>query len=188
MFSRSKATIVYEPYDTPPLSIMEADRLFDFQMTMKNPKQIGPATFCVMGIGDVKLTLKATKKLNEMGILLSSRNQGGRGIDDIVITEAIPPGFSKKMKFLNTYQQKRLITVLFAWRDELMRFRLLDDEISEMNTLILEEHREGNDEVGHLEVQLMELEGLWKLKPSLRHQRNADVQEDLPDYTVSDQY
>jgi len=54
--------------------------------------------------------------------------------------------------------------------------------------LILEEHREGNDEVGHLEVQLMELEGLWKLKPSLRHQRNADVQEDLPDYTVSDQY
>jgi hypothetical protein len=183
---KSKVASLFQSYEVTPLTLAESDRLFEFQLSMSNPKQIGPATLYMMDVApSVKTTLKATYKLNEMGVLLSSRNSGGRGVDDIIVTDAIPANFSKKMKLLAVPQQKRLIVLLFEWEEELIRWRVLEDEMNELKTIILEERNEGNTNVGHLEIRLVELKGLWRLKPSLRIQRETQPREPLPDYHVT---
>jgi len=172
--------------EPPPLSVRDSDQLFDFQMTLRNPRQFGAATLVVMGIAGIKITVKVIGKLNSLGVLLSSReslDNGMMGIDDILVTEAIGPEFSKKMKMLAVPQQKALVMLLFAWQEELVRWRLLDEEINEIKSVISEESMHGSAEIGHLEVRLMELEGLWRLKPSLRLERTT-MAEELPEYSA----
>jgi hypothetical protein len=176
----------YSEYEAPPLSIRDSDHLFDFQLSLRNPKQFGAATLYVMGIASsMKVTVKAINKLNDLNILRSSNQSlgnGMRGIDDIIVTEVISSDFSRKMKMLSVSQQKSLIMLLFAWQEELVRWRVLDEEINEVKTIILEERMHGSEEIGHLEVRLMELKGIWRLKPSLRLQRST-TEEALPEYT-----
>lgn len=50
---------------------------------------------------------------------------------------------------------------------------------------MLKEEREAGDDhprVGHLEKRLMEIEGIKKLKPSLRERRASGQAETLPGY------
>jgi hypothetical protein len=179
---KQKVGSLFIHHDAQPLALYDMDYMFEFQQTLRNPKQLGCASFAMMGLGNVKSTMKVTSKLNDLGILLSSRNSGGKGVDDIVVTDALPPDFSKKMRrVLPIYHQKRMMMILFFWAEELMRWRLIEDEINEVKLLIEEERQHGSREVGHLEVRKMELEGLWRLKPSLRLRRE-EGREALPDY------
>lgn len=61
-----------------------------------------------------------------------------------------------------------------------MRFRLLEEEETEIKTVIEEERRHGG-RTGELEKRLMELEGLKRLLPSMRSDE-ARRSEALPSY------
>jgi len=65
------------------------------------------------------------------------------------------------------------------------RWRILEDEEREIQTVLREEQEAGGDQakVGHLEKRLMEINGLKKLKPSLREREARGDAEVLPGYS-----
>ena len=67
------------------------------------------------------------------------------------------------------------------------RWRVLEDEEREIQTVLKEEQEAGGDhaKVGHLEKRLMEIDGLKKLKPSLREREVRGDAEVLPGYSES---
>jgi hypothetical protein len=158
------------------LSNADLDRLFDFQVSMPRPKEIGVGTMYIMGITqDERKGAKVVEKLAEIGVL--------KGKARIVDTHAITRYFSHQLYMIPIYTQKRLVCLLFAWEEELMRWRMLEEEKRDLIVIISEERRhDGENNVGHLEKRLMEIEGLWKLKPSLRRKRENPAQEVLPGY------
>jgi hypothetical protein len=158
------------------LSNAELDRLFDFQVSLPRPKEIGVGTLYITGIAyDERKGTKVVDKLVEIGVL--------KGKDRIVDTHAITRYFSHQLYMIPIYAQKRLVCLLFAWEEELMRWRMLEEEKKDLMIIISEERRHGGEyNVGHLEKRLMEIDGLWKLKPSLRRKRETTVQEVLPGY------
>jgi hypothetical protein len=68
---------------------------------------------------------------------------------------------------------------LFFWEEEQQRWRVLDEE-KDIET-VLEAERSTGGVVGTLETRLKELEGLIKLKPSIRSEMARDA-EVLPAY------
>jgi hypothetical protein len=167
-------------FDT--LSPGDLDRLFDFQTSLANPKQLSAATLYIMGVTDTER--KATKtvaKLVEIGVLSKgdAASQGG-----YVNTRNIGSQFAHQIYILPKWALKRLICVLFAWEEELMRWRMLEEEKTDLQAIIEEERREGGGQIGHLEVRVLEINGLWRLAPSLREGRRVQrgLDEELPGY------
>ena len=69
---------------------------------------------------------------------------------------------------------------MFFWEEEQQRWRVLEDEEKDIET-VLEAERSTGGVVGTLETRLKELEGLIKLKPSIRSDMARDA-EVLPAY------
>lgn len=67
------------------------------------------------------------------------------------------------------FAQKRLDWLLFAWEEECLRWRLLEEEEAAIWVMLeAERDRSGEEWVGELEKRLLEVRGLMGVKPSLR--------------------
>ena len=67
------------------------------------------------------------------------------------------------------------------------RWRVLEDEEREIRIVLSEERAAGGGlgAVSNLEMRLMEIQGLKRLKPSLRERRANEQAENLPEYLES---
>jgi hypothetical protein len=165
-------------FDT--LSAAELDRLFNFQIALAKPKELCAATLYIMGVTTTERTAaKTMNKLVEIGVL----QKGSAAVN----TRNIGPQFAHQVYILPKWALKRLVCVLFAWEEELMRWRALEEERADLLVVMQEERREGGGDgghVGHLEVRVFEIDGLWRLAPSVRERRRDQrgMDEELPGY------
>lgn len=80
------------------------------------------------------------------------------------------------------FAQKRLVCLLFAWEEECIRWRLLEEEEVEIGVVLEAERGMGGEgRVEELEKRLLEIRGLMGVKPSLRGGVGG---EELPGYSV----
>lgn len=174
------------------LTSAELDGLFDFQISLQEPKKLGPASLYLMDIGDERTSRKVVEKLESLGILINGKQSIAKDVDRTdryqamtVDTSKLASGLTHHLAILPAWRQKRLIVTLFAWEEELTRWRLLEEEEREICIVMDEETRAGGEQrIGHLEKRLMELQGLARLKPSLRARRESAInaEEILPGY------
>jgi hypothetical protein len=161
----------------PSVSIDDLDTLFYFQQSVKPPQKLIPTSLYITRIvQDEKGAAKVYDKLLKLDIL----HEGPPYVD----TTKITANFTNQLAILPSFAQKRLIYLLFDWEEEVRRLQVLEDEETEINT-VLEEVKAVGGEVGHLEKRLLEIGGLKKLKPSMREGRGsaqAPVQDKLPAY------
>jgi len=155
------------------LTPTELDNLFNWQVLQDKPKQLNNMSYFMGGITTRKRYSERThKSLIKVGILHAD--------NPTINTNNITSKFVHQQAHLSLHMQRKLVNLLFAWEEELMRWRLLEEEEAEIKT-VMEEERSIGRLVGQYEGRLKELEGLMKLKPSLRsHEaRKAEV---LPEY------
>jgi hypothetical protein len=155
------------------LSPQELDYLFCAQLGSANPKRLETSTLTLCGIGNApSLSERTMKRLVELGII---------GKDDGSLhTDKIDKRFANKLSFIPVGQQKKLINLLFTWEEELMRWRLLEEEEEEIKTVMKAGTATDGTAIADLEMRLKQIDSLKKLKPSLR---SKDPQQDqLPGY------
>jgi hypothetical protein len=155
------------------LTLAEQDRLFDWQISQPAPKALNPASYRMAGITTSQAVGgRIHKALLKAGILLPD--------SPTIRTENITPKFANQQATISVHAQRKLVNMLFEWEEELMRWRLLEEEEEEIRTVVDGERRSGGS-VGELEVRLKEIEGLKGLKPSLRSAESRAA-ETLPSY------
>lgn len=164
----------------PELSTSELDTLFDFQTACARPKQLTPTSLYVAKISTHEsVCAKIHVKLIKEGLLTLDPP----GVD----TKKIDKGFANQFALIPVYAQKKLVCLLFAWEEELMRWRLLEEEEAEINVVLGEERGNGGGgRVGELDKRLLEVRGLMRVKPSNRKEarpRGAHLHDELPAYT-----
>jgi hypothetical protein len=160
----------------PEFSPEETDTVFDFQITNPQPKKLTPSTFYITNITPHQsLAEKTYKRLIKESILTED--------PPAVDTKKIGKNMLNQFSFLPIFSQKKLVCLLFLWEEELMRWRILEEEEAEIKTVLAEERSSGGH-AGELEKRLLELEGLKKLKPSMRSSQ-AQQSEALPSYSAT---
>jgi hypothetical protein len=95
------------------LTVAEIDKLFDFQVGLREPKRLGVTSLYIMGIAkDDRTAAKVVDRLLKIGVFKQDGSQ--------VETKAITLNFANQLSWLPSHCQKRLICVLFAWEEELI--------------------------------------------------------------------
>jgi hypothetical protein len=156
----------------PNVPIEDLDTLFDFQLTVKPPQKLIPTSMYIAKITwEEKTGADVLQKLEKLGIV----HQG----PPYVSTNKIESNFANKLAKLPQHSQKRLVSLLFDWEEEVRRWAVLEDEEKEVKTIIEETKQVGGD-AGHYEKRLLEIEGLKRLKPSMRQARPAAHAEQAP--------
>jgi hypothetical protein len=155
------------------LNLKELDNLFCSQLTAENPKLLTVESLYLCGVSNnTGRAERVIKRLLDTGILTEE--------DPTVHTELIDRNFANRFYFVPIRQQKRLINTLFYWEEELMRWRLLDEEAADIKVVLDADTAEGRGSTADLELRLMQIETLKKLKPSARPR--PGIQDELPSY------
>jgi len=160
----------------PELSLSEMDLIFDFQTACAKPKQLTPTSLYIAKINDNESSCKKVfDKLVKEGYLTAN--------PDAIHTDLIGKKFASQFAIIPVFAQKRLICLLFAWEEELMRWRLLEEEEAELKVVLEEETAQEGRKVGELEKRLLVIEGLKMVKPSMRKESGRVEHNDvLPAY------
>ncbi|KAF2472589.1 uncharacterized protein BDR25DRAFT_313093 [Lindgomyces ingoldianus] len=167
-----------QQYDLDPA---EQDALFTYQLGEPDPLKLCEASFLVGGITRSKsISAQIYRALVKNGALKEAEagEDTGVGVD----TKAITSKFAHQLSFISVHAQKKVVNLLFFWEEEIMRWRVLIAEKEELETVIKESKEAGGD-IGGLEKRLKELEGLLRVKPSLRGEE-ARKGEVLPGLVV----
>jgi hypothetical protein len=101
-------------------------------------------------------------------------------VDGLVHTERITKQFASQHAIISVHAQRKLVSLLFFWEEELMRWRLLDEEEAEITKAM--EYNGDKDENLVLALRTVQLKR--KLMPSERAlmlTRSAE-EEELPGY------
>jgi hypothetical protein len=152
-------------------TVQDLDNLFDFQQVLKPPQRLIPQSLYVGKITqEDKTGGKVLEKLEKLGIVHPG--------PPYISTKGIGPNFANQIATISSFAQKRLVCMLFDWEEECRRWAVLEDEEKEIKTIEEETRRVGGD-VGHYEKRLLEIEGLKKLKPSMRAKQH---QQHPPSY------
>jgi hypothetical protein len=129
------------------------------------------------------LTLEADAKTYSKRILKALQKNGIITPDAKLDLSKITKHLPNQMAFLDVHRQRKLIGMLFAWEEELMRWRLLDEEAAEIKT-VLKSIEDSNGDRTHkteLETSLKAVEVKRRMPPSMRHAHIAQA-ESLPAY------
>ena len=107
--------------------------------------------------------------------------------DHTVYTSRITKNFSNQMATIPIHRQRKLVCMLFFWEEELMRWKLLDDEQKEIQRVLDEVAGQGGQENRALEEELRialgRVQTKQNLAPSARRDDGTDNREDtLPGY------
>jgi hypothetical protein len=161
----------------PTISASDLDAIFEFQLVIDPPQRLVPSTLHIARVTPYeKNAKKIFDKLTKLGVLMDQAPW--------VATDKITRNFANQLAILPSVYQKRLISLLFDWEEELQRWKVLEGEEEEIK-VVMQETKAVGGEVGHLEKRLLEIEGLKKLKPSARAgQKNPDS-EHPPSYVGS---
>lgn len=160
----------------------EQDVFFRWQMGQENPKIISSAGLRLVGVAaEEKGAKKTLSKLHAIGILTDE--------PPAVHTALIKSGFTNELAHLAATKQKKLINLLFTWEEELMRWRLIEEEEAEIEQVMQAAADSGSEESkqemrNQFAVRLEELKGQWRLMPSLRSKEARDETQ-LPGYAAT---
>ncbi|KAF2815219.1 uncharacterized protein BDZ99DRAFT_459146 [Mytilinidion resinicola] len=155
------------------LTVREQDQLFEHQISLPDPLKLDSLAFFVGGItSHERVSTQVHAALIKNGVLSAQ----SAAID----TKAITPQFAHQISIISSFAQKKLVNLLFYWEEEQQRWRVLLEEETEIKGVI-DAEREDDGAVGSLEKRLKELEGMIRLKPSMRS-IEARQAEQLPDY------
>jgi len=100
-----------------------------------------------------------------------------------VDTTKIGKKFVSQLYMITSHAQQKLINLLFFWEEEIMRRKMLLGEKDKLKAVIQTEKDTGGN-VGTYEKRMIEIDGLLRLKPSIR---SPAVQEatTLPGYDAA---
>jgi hypothetical protein len=159
------------------LDVSEKDALFMYQVSASVPEKLVEESYIAGGItSSSSVSSKIHRALLKNGVIV---RETGR-----IDTSKVTKNFAHQLSLITSHAQKKLINLLFFWEEEVMRLNVLRGEADELKVVIEEERKagDGHENVGGLEKRAKELEGLLKLKPSLRGEEVRDS-EQLPAYT-----
>ncbi|KAL6712282.1 hypothetical protein ACN47E_000159 [Coniothyrium glycines] len=160
------------PQDTD-LSEREQDMAFMCQLGEEDPRFLRAHSFLHAGITSApKVSASIHKALLSNGVLVKD--------SPTINTAAVSRNFAHQLSNITSHAQKKLIIFLFFWEEELQRWKVLMGEQEELKTVMQAEMDSGG-EVGTYEKRLAEVEGMIKLRPSLRPAQVAG-NETLPQY------
>lgn len=157
------------------LTAAEIDLLFSHQLRKENPKILDPIGFYFLGICANEWFCRQTYgKLIDAGVL--------REKAPYVDTTKIGPNFVHQHAKIAVHLQRKLVNLVFDWEEELMRWRLLEDEMAEIEQVKSAVRESGGGDTGQFDMRLKEIEGEMRLSPSLRGDR-AKAETELPGYS-----
>jgi hypothetical protein len=172
-FISNAAPVLAGPPQDTELSSCEQDLVFINQLGESDPLILSPQAFLHAGITSAPRTSASIHAaLLKNGVLEKD--------SPAVHTQAITRNFAHQLSSITSHAQKKLINFLFFWEEEEQRWKVLIGELEELR-VVIEAERENGGDVGTYEKRLAELEGMVKLRPSLR---SKQVQENaaLPEY------
>jgi hypothetical protein len=155
------------------LTLAEQDQLFEYQLGLPNPAQLSELSYFAGSITSPKPVSGQIHTTILKKNVLSATSPA-------VKTNAIASKFAHQLPIISSFGQRKLVNLLLFWEEEQQRWRVLEDEEKDIET-VLEAERSTGGAVGTLETRLKELEGLIKLKPSIRNEMARDA-EVLPAY------
>lgn len=157
------------------LTAAEIDLLFTHQLRRENPKTLDPVVFYFLGIcANEKFCKQTYDKLIDTGVLLEKAPN--------VDTTKIGPNFAHQHAKIAVHLQRKLVNLVFDWEEELMRWRLLEEEKAEIGQVKSAIRDSAGGETGHFDMRLKEIEGEMRVPPSLRGDR-ARAETELPGYS-----
>ncbi|GAB7343353.1 hypothetical protein MBLNU457_1397t1 [Dothideomycetes sp. NU457] len=155
MFSRITDKLFFGQYvpqpndQNPDLEPDEKESLFAYQISQTRPEYLTPTSFAKAGIiqaenvrGMFSNDDSESKKIHNALIGLeilpdpSVVEKAVSGTIAAVDTSKIDKRFTNKLYFISIRGQRRLVGMLFFWEEECMRWRLLDEEMREVETAI----------------------------------------------------
>ncbi|KAI9851617.1 MAG: hypothetical protein M1838_003211 [Thelocarpon superellum] len=111
------------------LSFQQADNLFRWQLASEHSRQLNELSCFMCSIVESKYqSREAYKGLLQAGVLCP-----GRGDLD---TTRIDKNFTHHLATIPLFRQRKIIGMLFHWEEELTRWRLLDEEESEIRQVM----------------------------------------------------
>lgn len=191
----------FDNKDGVDLSPARADALFKWQLTTENPRLLGRRSFLVAGVVGKSSLSHPWSSTTALMILCEPENEPHsqriltalhkNGIlsptDPRINTDAISKHFANQLAVISVHAQRRLIGMLFAWDEELTRWRLLDDEEREIQALLMDIVDKQHDARPDLETALESVRIRRSLAPSARmlsqQQDGAADTEFLPAYS-----
>ncbi|KAF2729542.1 hypothetical protein EJ04DRAFT_65979 [Polyplosphaeria fusca] len=157
-------------YDFEPA---EQDALFEYQLGEPDPLKLCDMAFLCGHITQNKSTSKDIyKALVKNGVLDANETS--------VRTANIGKNFTHQLRMITAHAQKKLINLLFFWEEEIQRWKVLIGEQDELR-IVIEAERSIGGNVGNYEKRLKEIEGLLRLKPTMRGKEARDA-DTLPEY------
>jgi hypothetical protein len=161
-----------QSYDiTPPIQ----DAIFEYQLGEEDPLKLDPQAFVVASITSSKtVAAQVHRALVKNGILEQN--------SPVVNTNKVTKNFAHELACISSHAQKRLVNLLFFWEEEVMRFKVLKGEWEELKVVVQAEgEADAEAKVGTYEKRMREINGLLRLKPSMRSEQ-ARQDEVLPEY------
>ncbi|KAF2501871.1 hypothetical protein BU16DRAFT_211304 [Lophium mytilinum] len=144
------------------LTVRERDQLFEYQISILEPSKLRPLAFFMGGItANEGLSAQIHAALIKHEVLSAS--------SAAINTEAITPKFAHQLSIISSFAQKKLVNLLLFWEEEQQRWRVLLEEEAEIKGMsVIEAEREDEGALGPLGKRLEEIEGMIRLKPSMR--------------------
>jgi hypothetical protein len=143
----------------------DIDRLFEFQIWSRNPKQITADTLYAL---DVSLkedqSQKAYRKLLHDGYIVETPTPD-------INTDKITSKFRHEFSFLSEFGQKRLAVILLAWKREIARLNFLEGEQQKIEDEVVGATKNGAGVTEELQEKLKAVKKELRLKPTSRIRR-----------------
>lgn len=164
------------------LSPRQADDLVEYQLTLSNPRFLDSGSYYVAGLTDSKsISEKVHKALLKAHVV--SAPTADRSLSP-VITSAIGKNFAHQLSCISVHAQRKLVGLLFFWEEECTRWKLLDQEESEILQAM---GQQGMDD-RNLDMALRAVEMKKRLLPSKRAEATANINgsgigHELPGYS-----
>jgi len=171
----------------PELEPHEKESLFRYQLEQSRPQYLTALSFKEAGIvqGEAVSTILSSNDSESKKIYKALI--GLEILPDPKVVETAPPGtvqpvdttkidkrFTNKLYTTSIGSQRRVVGMLFFWEEECMRWRLLDEELSEVEAMIEQAPR---DMKAELEIRR---EAILMKKRQGPAERSHSVPEDAP--------
>ena len=88
--------------------------------------------------------------------------------DATVYTDRITKHFANQLPFLSIHRQRKLVSLLFFWEEELMRWKAIQEEEWDLTRVLRSMADADEAEKEEFELALGVVRARWAMKPSLR--------------------
>jgi hypothetical protein len=120
------------------LATLEQDLLWTHHMALidrlgRSALELGPMSAKMAGVTpSEKISKRIYETMLKVGLIEPISEQNPNGINTNLITSRLPHQFA----FISIAAQRKLVGMLFFWEEEVVRWRLLDDEEEEIRKVI----------------------------------------------------